>query len=155
MMRGMTLLELMVVVAMVGILSTMAIGLSSKTGEVQKNSASARRVYSSLWEVRNWAHNTSRCVEVSVNADGFSATPYTSCTTALSGAVTTDTRQFVFPAILNSFALDTTSGTLVFNKKGGTTETNIATLSFVNDSNGKTHRLRVYPAIGSIRDDTL
>lgn len=153
-MRGMTLLELMVVVAMVGILATMAMGLSSKTSEVQKNNANARRVASSLWEIRNWAHNTSRCVKVEANGEGFSATPYAACVPALSGELTAAVRHFTFPSDLHSFAFDTTSGVLVFNENGGTTETSIATFSFVNQSTSKNHRLLVYPAIGSIRDDT-
>ena len=154
-MRGMTLLELMVVVAMVGVLATMAIGISSKTSEVQNNNASARRVAHSLWEVRNWAHNTSRCIKVEVNAEGFAAIPYSTCEPALSGELSADIREFTFPSVLHSFAFDTTSGALVFNAHGGTTETTISTFSFVNESTSRTHRLRVYPAIGSIRDDTF
>lgn len=153
-MRGMTLLELMVVVAMMGVLTTLAIGLSSKTGEAQKNFASARSVTHALLEIRNWAHNTSRCVQVEATSTGLTATPYDSCDPDLSGEASSLTRLFAFPAILHDFAFDTLSGTLVFNENGGTTESEITTLSFVNESTGETHHLLVYPAIGSVRDET-
>lgn len=151
MIRAMTLLELMVVVAMVGILAGLAISSQTGAARNQRALAEMKGVALALREFRDWAATERRCVRITTEAQRLLATPLSSCGST-STALTAEARARTFSADVQVLGWDTAEGSVVFRDQGGTDQSGAATLSYQNMRTGQVRALRVWPAIGVIRD---
>ena len=137
---------MMVVVAIAGILASIAIPSVSDT--IQRNRAreDSERVVAILSEARNRAHATLRCAATVVDPSAHTISyELYACSGAPSG---TPTKTAAFPKLtLTTFSGGATSVTFTSGGglAGGVNSEISATTAF-----GETTRLRIYPAIGQI-----
>lgn len=146
----MTLLELMVVVAMVGVLAGLAISTQSGAARNQRALGEMRQVALALREFRDWAATERRCVRVTTESHRLVATPLSTCDAA-AAPLPAAARTRTFSSDVQILGWDTAGGALVFREQGGTDQNAVATLSYQNTRSGALRSLRVWPAIGVIR----
>lgn len=145
--RGFTLIELVVVIAIVGIMTSLAVANVGPLQRKRKAAAEARQVSDFVIQARDLAR-ASRCpylVTVTTGTRTIVISPKAGCT-----AATLPTRSAQFDAKLVSFTTFSGSNPLEFNKDGGlqlgTTSTMTITALGVEN-----YVLQILPAIGDMR----
>lgn len=174
--RGFSLVELMVVVAMVGIMAGLAVPQISASSRRANAAVPALRVHGFTSEARNLARRTNRCVKVDRSTDGTSLTASTFSTCALTevcrcraSALPDATMTLVMAdgiprdgtvgaftgnVTTAAFASVATSGDgIVFLADGSTPYAGAVTISVSVplDTGARDYTLRVMPATGIVR----
>lgn len=144
--RAVTLLEIMVVVAIVGILATLALPrLDGITARMDRQ-GDIIIVEDALKRARNLARNSRRCVEVAVDGQNVTFTAFTSCAMTGPQPTTTLTLKRAIPC-----AFDTGDGKLVYQPDGSITATTAARIRTVEKdcvAGPSLATLRVFPITG-------
>ena len=153
----------MVVVALIGILSALAVPSFQQQIEAKRVQAALVQVESLLSEARDLARRRQQCVDVRIAGRVISIQAWATCTgldpdglgtPTLSGPVAAFGRSLKVPALvqLGAFGGGNAAGALVFNPRGGTVHSTPTTLQI---RHAHTHavmgRLTVYPAAGTLR----
>jgi prepilin-type N-terminal cleavage/methylation domain-containing protein len=143
--RAFTLLELVVVVAVVGVLTTLAANSVGDRVRGARGREDLAAVVRPFIEARGRAHSALRCARVDVDGNAHTV----AYTVGTCGSIpATPTRTFSFPWLsFGTFVGGASS--ITFNTRGGLTTTSLAEL-VVTTAGGETARLRVYPAIGQV-----
>jgi len=159
--RAFTLIELMIVVAMIGVLSALAVPSFLTQIQAQKVRAAALTVESFLSEARELARRRSQCVDVSVSGQVISFQAWQDCTgldidglgsPTLATALPAFSRSLKLPTLVQLGTFSTGDGKLVFNQSGGTVYTTPTTFEVRNaETSAVIARFTIYPAAGAIR----
>jgi prepilin-type N-terminal cleavage/methylation domain-containing protein len=149
--RGFTLLELMVVVAIVGVLAALTLpGISEMTRE-RRAAGEFAKLRNALVQSRNLARSLRRCVEVEVVADSAEMTAYPMSSCADDGTrIDARKKTFSFESYVSLFAFSTDTGILRFHDLGGTLEAEPVTIAMTSGNRTKTYA--ILPGIGAIRE---
>lgn len=163
--RGFSLLELMVVVALVGILASLAVPSFQGGMERKKAALEIERVSHALLEIRNYARTRIRCVEVTISAHQIVATPYedganpnepcANPTTPIADEVKTYT--FASTVSLSAATAPGLGGNLWFDQSGGPFDPSNDTILLdptqivVTPTVVAARTVRIYPLTGAVR----
>jgi prepilin-type N-terminal cleavage/methylation domain-containing protein len=162
---GFTLVEIMVVVAIVGVISALALASLNQEVQRQRTAVIADEVGAALIEARNLARKRAQCVQVDINATAILMESYATCTgldidglgTPVVTTVTESiTRSYGSRIALQDFTGAVAGTTFHFNDKGGLPYTSEVAL-VVRDTrlNKDIVRYRILPAIGSVKRERL
>ena len=159
--RAFTLIELMMVVAMIGVLSALAVPSFLTQIQEQKVRAAALTVESFLSEARELARRRHQCVDVSISGQVLSYQAWQDCTgldidglgsPTLVTAQPAFSRSLKVPALVQLGSFSTGDGKLVFNQIGGAVYSSPTTFEVRNaETSAPVARLTIYPAAGAIR----
>ena len=169
---GITLLEVMVAVALIGVLAAVAVPNFFDQIREQRIRAESRKVRGVLVNARNVARLRNQVVQVTVATDtitysalaapsgGYGLDEDGIGTPTLGASVFSKTEKFKGDSgdsslikLDNFVSASSSSTTLFFNQSGGTTLADVATLQIRNvETNDPILKVQIFPAIGSVKE---
>ena len=154
--KGFTLLEMMAVVAIIGIIASIMIPQFGKTMKSQRQIGQIQRVEGILSRARDTALTTRRCVEVTIEATEIIAVPHETCENVERFGSSTPT--LADPVTADEFRWTLTDDvglvpqTFIYNPWGGLTSATAARVSVLAVDRGTLLAdLHVHPGLGIVR----
>ena len=158
--RGFTLIEMMVTIAIAGVLAALATAGYAKAIDQEKVKTEAVAVRSALLEARNTARTTLNCVRVDVAAQSITITQILSCTgldidglgTPAGTDAATTTYTFAPKITLQPLSGAATGSTFFFfNPKGGLPYETPVILDVKSTAENRViYRYRISPGVGDV-----
>jgi len=149
--RGFSLIEMTVVMVIVGVLAAVAVPNLNDRIAMYKEDEALAGVQAAMTRFRNLSRTKVVCVEVKIELNSLSATPYKQCD-PLDDALDVLVEPFN-PRIIDllDFTAPGLVGDPVFQKRGGLDLEGPLLLRVQSVRTGQIHTLEIYPATGLVR----
>lgn len=150
--RGFSLIEMTVVMVIVGVLAAVAVPNLNDRIAMYKEDEALAGVQAAMTRFRNLSRTKVVCVEVKIELNTLTATPYKECD-PLDDAIDLPLPEAFDPRIIDllDFTAPGLVGDPVFQKRGGLDLEGPLLLRVQSVRTAKIHTLEVYPATGLVR----
>jgi|GEM_PF-6199089 len=151
--RGFSLIEIMMVVAIMGVIATMAAGSFTSWLKRETFADQKATLYEMLTRARNMANSRDECAKVTVTSQSISVQGYqqgtgANCADPMGNPTINFQGTIKTGYTLENF--DNGSDFIVFNSTGGLREGTVVKI-FMKDPSGVRQGFQIYPALGQIR----